>query len=178
KQARRHYSNRHAKDSGSNNSDNPTDDEDDNLTDGQGDGVANENEESNNEHQMASTRTEGGMKRLLVHPDSVNTKRFRETTKNVNDVVMRGPHSRQNEKGFGFILPAESVAFLRSSLPAEYDITRVSALPDDARSLGNEIQETHDPISEDHFKALETGGCIGLEKVVGAIIVTGSSQLQ
>ncbi|KAF9201319.1 hypothetical protein BGZ49_008412 [Haplosporangium sp. Z 27] len=74
--------------------------------------------------------------------------------------------------------------FLQSILPDKYNLSRLTApnakkikidKPDD------KLLETHEELtmdSEDHISAIETGGTSGLERLMGAVLKTGSDKFK
>ncbi|KAF8944223.1 hypothetical protein BGZ46_006288 [Entomortierella lignicola] len=76
------------------------------------------------------------------------------------------------------IFPPETLELLQTIISKEYEVVPLSIEPERPVPINYDLLKTEDPVSEEYFRAIENGGNIGLERIVGAILETGQHRLE
>jgi len=81
--------------------------------------------------------------------------------------------------GHGLILPPSTLTFLQGILPHGYSLSKIDLSKANNKPLTNDDSlSTLDVMSPTHLLAVECGGTVGLERIVGALLTTGSHQFK
>ncbi|KAF8939656.1 hypothetical protein BGZ58_009055 [Dissophora ornata] len=89
------------------------------------------------------------------------------------------PASAYEVSGHGLILPPSTLTFLQGILPRGYTLSKLNLSKAGSKLVTkDDVLATFDDLSSLHLLALEAGGIVGLERIVGAILATGSHQFK
>ncbi|KAI9240568.1 MAG: hypothetical protein BYD32DRAFT_152630 [Podila humilis] len=84
--------------------------------------------------------------------------------------------------GCAMILSVEAQELLRSILPEEYCISKIGTsqekAKDDITNVEDRLKDTHEPVTSGHLSVIEAGGEDGLERLMGAVIVSGENNFR
>lgn len=100
------------------------------------------------------------------------------------EATMKNMHSKAFQvDGYPMILPLESAAYLKSILGEGHSISEVdisntgdSMVQQDV--IEDKLLETHEEMSPQHLSALESFGLDGLERLMGAVLVSGKDRFR